>query len=424
MREGVVNLHFHHLGVDHDEAQLLGRVAEEEARDNGIDANALAASGGSRDEEVGHFGEVADDGVSVNIHAERQRKLRTGFAPGVLFEQLAQGHFHLFRVGDLDAHGVLARNRRENINALGAGGPGDVTLQRNDFVHTHSHIGINLVACDRRAFRDCAGSGLDAELRERVDDEMLVVFQLLAVEGLAITLILGIQQVGPGHFVILEVNIQQSGREGILRRLGGLEFRELGFLGRRGGRGGIDDFRLRKLKLLLLRRGDFRLGNFYALLLELAGELFSFLLKGLALFFHAALFIQSSQVGRTAGLPPGEKGFPSPHRIAHWVRGNREHQTADIQPEHEQNGCRSQNAVHRFLADPQTEKTAWALDAEFPFPILQEPRLDLDQACPQQHHQQPPPHLVAQAVVGHKPLREPVADAGHRQEVGRGSEEK
>ena len=124
----VVDLHLDHFRVDHDEAELLGRIPEKQARDDRVDADAFAAPGGSGHEAVRHLREIPDDRVPVNIHPQGERKLRGTFPPGVFFEQLAEGDLHFFRVRDLDSHGVFARNRREDVDSLGAGGAGDVSL--------------------------------------------------------------------------------------------------------------------------------------------------------------------------------------------------------------------------------------------------------------------------------------------------------
>ena len=106
------------------------------------------------------------------------------------------------------------------------------------------------------------------------------------------------------------------------------------------------------------------------------------------------------------------------------MRGNGKHQAADVKAEHEDNRGSSQHAVNRLFANPKTKKATRPLDAKFGFPILKEPWLDLDEAGPKQNHQKPPARLVAEAVVGDKPLREPIAHASHRQQVGGGPKEK
>ena len=51
-----VVLHLDNLGIDHDEAELFWRELVKNAGDDGVDANALAASGGAGNEEMGHLG--------------------------------------------------------------------------------------------------------------------------------------------------------------------------------------------------------------------------------------------------------------------------------------------------------------------------------------------------------------------------------
>ena len=76
MRQRIVDLHLDHLGIDHDEAQLIRREPEEHARDERVDADALAAAGRARDEQMRHLREIGDDRFAVNILAEREREFR------------------------------------------------------------------------------------------------------------------------------------------------------------------------------------------------------------------------------------------------------------------------------------------------------------------------------------------------------------
>ena len=231
MRQRIVNLHLYDLRIDHDEPQLFRRVAEEQTRDDRVDANALSATGCSRDEQVRHFSEVADDRVAVNIHAKREGQFSRGFTPDILLEKLAERDFHFLRVRNFNTHGVLARNRCQNVNPLGAGCSGDVSLQCHDFVNAHADIRVDLVAGNRGSFRDRSRRRLDAELRQGFNDEILVILQLLAVEWFAIRFIGGIQQLSAWHDVVLEMHIDQSRRKRILGVAGGSQFGELRLFG-------------------------------------------------------------------------------------------------------------------------------------------------------------------------------------------------
>ena len=53
-----------------------GREPVEHARDERVDADALAAAGGAGDEQMRHLREIGDDRLAVNVLAERERDLR------------------------------------------------------------------------------------------------------------------------------------------------------------------------------------------------------------------------------------------------------------------------------------------------------------------------------------------------------------
>ena len=48
MRKRIVHLHLNDLRVDHHKAQIIRAELEQNAGDNGVDADALAATGGPR----------------------------------------------------------------------------------------------------------------------------------------------------------------------------------------------------------------------------------------------------------------------------------------------------------------------------------------------------------------------------------------
>ncbi len=92
VRQVLVALHFHDLGVDHDEAQLVRREAAEQAGDDAVDADGFSAAGRAGDEQVRHRGEVGDDGFAVDVLAEGERDFRLAVLEGVVLEQFADGH--------------------------------------------------------------------------------------------------------------------------------------------------------------------------------------------------------------------------------------------------------------------------------------------------------------------------------------------
>ena len=146
-------------------------------------------------EAVRHLGEVGDDRLAVNVFAQRQRKFGRRALPVVGFQDFAQGDLHLGRVGDLDPHRVLARNRREDVDPLRASGAGDVALEAGDSVHPHSAVGIYLKARDCRPAGNVARLGADAEMRQRLDDDALNRTQLVVIGRATSRLVQRVQQV-------------------------------------------------------------------------------------------------------------------------------------------------------------------------------------------------------------------------------------
>ena len=173
MGQPVIHLHFDHLGVDHDEAQFVRAELEEHRGDDGIDADRFARAGGTRDEAVRHGGEVADDGLAIDVLAQRKRDLLFRGAEFRVVEQLVKRDGDLLQVRDLDADGVLAGDRREDVDALGAGGAGDVCLQLRDAGNPEAGGRVDFVAGNGRSAGDVAGGDLDTEGLQRFDDRAL-----------------------------------------------------------------------------------------------------------------------------------------------------------------------------------------------------------------------------------------------------------
>ena len=119
-------------------------------------------------------------------------------------EQLMQRHRHFEGVRDFNAHGILAGNRREDIDPLGAGGAGDVRFQLGDPRHPQARGGVNFVARDRRATGDVSRRHLDAEGLQGLDDGALGVEEFFAVCFGCICVFIDVQQIKSRKLVILK----------------------------------------------------------------------------------------------------------------------------------------------------------------------------------------------------------------------------
>ena len=79
-----------------------------------------------------HGGQVGDDRLSVHILAERDRDFALGRVEIVALQQLAKSNLLLERIRDFDADSVLPRNRRENVDPLGASRSGNPEAAKAD----------------------------------------------------------------------------------------------------------------------------------------------------------------------------------------------------------------------------------------------------------------------------------------------------
>ena len=78
MRNHIIALQLHYLGVDHDHAHVFGAGAVQQAVDDGVDADGLAAAGLTGNEQMGHLGEVAQNRPARDVPAQRHSQGRLG----------------------------------------------------------------------------------------------------------------------------------------------------------------------------------------------------------------------------------------------------------------------------------------------------------------------------------------------------------
>ena len=114
-----------------------------------------------------HFREVGDDGMAINVLAERDGNARLAVAPFVGFEQIAHDDFRLNQIGNFDTDRRFSGNRREDVNAFRLERGGKVVGQALDFFQLHARRGMQFITRDGRAFRDVAEGNFDVELRQR-----------------------------------------------------------------------------------------------------------------------------------------------------------------------------------------------------------------------------------------------------------------
>ena len=166
MGNAVVNAQLHHLGVNHDELHIVGTCLVQQTDDNGIHAHGFTGTGGTGDQQVGHFGNVTHDAASVNALA--QRNGGHGFCLGKLggIDNLPQGDRRDRAVRYLDAnHGDLSGNGSD-ADAGRAQTQGNIIGAACDLIQPDALVKLHLVAGNAGAAGDVDDMSVDIEAGE------------------------------------------------------------------------------------------------------------------------------------------------------------------------------------------------------------------------------------------------------------------
>ena len=116
MRQAVIARKLDALGVDHDQANVLGKGAHEQGRDDGVDHDRLTGTRGTGDQQVGHLGKVGDDRRTLGISTDGELE-RTALHIG---KHVAQVDVLALAIGDLDTHKRGAGDRGKDTHGLGS----------------------------------------------------------------------------------------------------------------------------------------------------------------------------------------------------------------------------------------------------------------------------------------------------------------
>ena len=216
-------------------------MLEEQARNDRVNADALPAASGAGHEQVGHRGQIGNDCVTVDILTESQWQGSLGRFPGLALEELPDTNLHLTGVGDLDTDGVLAGNRRQDVDALGASGTGEVFFQSGDALHPDSDGRIHLVPRDGWPLGDVTGRCLDVKLSQRIEDDFLDRLERGRIGRLMRLVVVAFEKIERRQG-IFPFHIRQRGDSTARSRfLLGLHHLGKGWLASRGRDTGIDD---------------------------------------------------------------------------------------------------------------------------------------------------------------------------------------
>ena len=164
VRKALVERELDALGVDHDEAELLGRGAHEHRHDEPVEEDRLARSGGARHEEVRQRGDVHDDGLALGVAPEGALE-RSALDVG---HEVAEVDGLRLAVWNLDAHERGPGDGREDADRTRRERERDVVGEVRDLVDALALAHLDLEGGDRGTRDPADDAARQAELQERV----------------------------------------------------------------------------------------------------------------------------------------------------------------------------------------------------------------------------------------------------------------
>ena len=180
VRDAVVDGELHDLRIDHDHADILRLILEEEGHDQGVDADRLTGAGGTRDEQMRHLRDVGDDGLAGDVLTDTERELRLRTLELAAAEHISEVDGRTVLVRHLDADGRLARDRCLDTDIRRGKTHLDIVCERHDLRHLHTDLRLQLIARDGRADRDVRDRDIDAKALQGFLEGQRVLANLLS----------------------------------------------------------------------------------------------------------------------------------------------------------------------------------------------------------------------------------------------------
>ena len=181
MRNAVIDGELEHLGIDHDQAALVGLEAVDQAQDHGVDGDRFAGAGGAGDQQMRHAGEIDDHAFAADGLAEAERQLGRSVGVIVVVEQFAQINFLAHRIGQFDADGIAARHDGDAGGEF-AHGARDVVGEADHARRFDAGRGLELVERDNRARPRIDDFAAHAEIPQHAFQHAAVLLDLAAAE--------------------------------------------------------------------------------------------------------------------------------------------------------------------------------------------------------------------------------------------------
>ena len=163
-----VRAQFDHLRVDHEHLDLIGAAGHQDRQDQRVQADTLAGSRSSGDQQVRQTGQVYHQRPAAHILAQEDGDPLFGDVRRARLDQLAQTHHDLLVVGHFDAHRILAGNGSHHAYGGDSKRDGQIVGQRRHFRQPQAGLKLQFELCDYRAGVDFDNMHVQTELLERL----------------------------------------------------------------------------------------------------------------------------------------------------------------------------------------------------------------------------------------------------------------
>ncbi len=176
MRDIVVYRKLQHLGIDHDHAALVWRQSIKQRQDHAVETNRLTRSGRARDQQMRHRGKISNHGITCDILAQNDGKLRGLIGKCGAGRQFMENNRFPLGIGKLNANHGTARNGRDTSGER-RHVPRNIIGQLDDTACLDAAFWLQLIHGDNRAGANLRDHALHFEIIKDIFKEAGVAFQ-------------------------------------------------------------------------------------------------------------------------------------------------------------------------------------------------------------------------------------------------------
>ena len=162
MRNTVIDRQLQHFRVDQHQPDLIRACLVQQADQHGVHPDRLTGTGGTGNQQVGHFGQIGNHRLTGDVVTECQGQCRFVVVIGFGCEHLAEVHHFPVFVGDFNADVGLAGNDLHDPHADHRQRARQILGQIADLADFYTRVGLDLKTgnhrpgIDRYHFRDNA----------------------------------------------------------------------------------------------------------------------------------------------------------------------------------------------------------------------------------------------------------------------------